>query len=108
MTKSELINKVTEKMPRNCKKDSTVILDTIFDSMTKSLAEGERVEIRGFGSFNLRKRRARQGRNPKTGALVHVESKVVPFFKASKNLKKLVDESTVATESRQPIAATKE
>ncbi|MDP8254118.1 MAG: integration host factor subunit beta [Candidatus Alcyoniella australis] len=91
MTKSELINKVAERIPGGRKKDAEVIVNTIFDNMTEALAGGERIEIRGFGSFSLRKRRARAGRNPKTGDKVSVDSKNVPFFKAGKSLKKLVD-----------------
>jgi len=91
MTKSELINKVAERIPGGRKKDAEVIVNTIFDNMTEALAKGDRIEIRGFGSFSLRTRRSRVGRNPKTGDKVQVDKKKVPFFKAGKNLKKLVD-----------------
>jgi integration host factor subunit beta len=91
MTKSELIAKVAEKIPSGRKKDAEVIVNTVFERMTEALAKGDRIEIRGFGSFHLRERRARIGRNPKSGERVHVDRKKVPFFKAGKNLKKLVD-----------------
>ena len=91
MTKSELINQVAEKIPGARKKDAEVIINTIFDRMTNALANGERIEIRGFGSFHLRERKARVGRNPKSGEKVMVDEKKVPFFKAGKQLKKLVD-----------------
>ena len=92
MTKSELINHVAEKIPGARKKDAEVIINTIFSRMTEALASGDRIEIRGFGSFHLRKRKSRVGRNPKSGEQVNVDQKKVPFFKAGKNLKKLVDE----------------
>lgn len=91
MTKSELIAQVAEKIPGTRKKDAEVIINTIFESMTSALADGDRIEIRGFGSFHLRQRKARVGRNPKSGEKVQVEDKKVPFFKAGKQLKKLVD-----------------
>ena len=94
MTKSELINKVAEKIPGARKKDAEVIVNTIFDSMTEALASGNRIEIRGFGSFHLRERKSRVGRNPKSGDRVQVEEKKVPFFKAGKHLKKMVDGQT--------------
>ncbi|MDP8221987.1 MAG: integration host factor subunit beta [Candidatus Lernaella stagnicola] len=91
MTKSDLIAAVAEKIPGKRKKDAEVIINTIFDSMTDALRQGERIEIRGFGSFHLRERKNRVGRNPKTATKVHVPAKKVPFFKAGKELKKLVD-----------------
>ncbi len=91
MTKSELIARVAEKIPGARKKDAEVIVNTIFESMTSALSKGERIEIRGFGSFHLRQRNSRVGRNPKSGEKVEVAEKKVPFFKAGKQLKKLVD-----------------
>jgi integration host factor subunit beta len=91
MTKSDLIAAVAEKIPGRRKKDAEVIINTIFDSMTESLQDGDRIEIRGFGSFHLRERKSRVGRNPKTSTQVSVPAKKVPFFKAGKELKKLVD-----------------
>jgi integration host factor subunit beta len=94
MTKSELIDKLTEKLPERKRLDAETIVETVFGAMTEALAKGDRVEIRGFGSFQLRERRARIGRNPKSGVKVEVEEKKVPFFKAGKDLKILVDKST--------------
>ncbi|MBZ0272798.1 integration host factor subunit beta [bacterium] len=101
MTKSELIDKVAERIPGGRKRDAEVIVNSIFDSMVHALAQGERIEIRGFGSFHLRKRKARTGRDPKTGASVDVAEKRVPFFKAGKELKQRVDMS----ESESPAPA---
>lgn len=91
MTKSDLIAMVAEKISSKRKKDAEVIVTTIFDRMTEALQQGDRIEIRGFGSFQLRERRPRLGRNPKTSQKVDVPAKKVPFFKAGKELKKLVD-----------------
>jgi integration host factor subunit beta len=80
------------------RKDGEVIVETIFDSIVKSLRAGDKIEIRGFGSFRTRQRKARVGRNPKTGARVEVPAKKIPFFKPSKELKDLVNggEATAA------------
>jgi len=91
MTKSDLINSVASQIPGGKVKDAEVIVNTIFDEMTKALSTGDRIEIRGFGSFHLRERKERLGRNPKTADKVVVQAKKVPFFKAGKGLKKLVD-----------------
>jgi len=91
MTKSELINTLAEKIPGGRRRDADVIVNTIFQAMTDALAKGDRIEIRGFGSFHLRNRKSRLGRNPKSGEKVMVEQKRVPFFKAGKELRKLVD-----------------
>ncbi|MBN4079934.1 integration host factor subunit beta [bacterium AH-315-C08] len=74
------------------KKQTEVVVNTVFSSITDSLAEGKKVELRGFGSFRIRQRNARVGRNPKSGQKVNVPSKKVPFFKAGKELRELVDE----------------
>lgn len=91
MTKAELIEKVTEKMNSLTIKQTEVVVNMIFNSITDALARGEKVEIRGFGSFRVRNRRQKDGRNPKTGTLVKVPAKKVPFFKTGKELKGLVD-----------------
>jgi integration host factor subunit beta len=75
------------------RKDSEVIVETIFDSVVRSLRAGDKIEIRGFGSFRTRQRKPRVGRNPKTGERVEVPAKKIPFFKPSKELKDLVNES---------------
>jgi integration host factor subunit beta len=73
-----------------------VIVDTIFDSVVRSLRVGDKIEIRGFGSFRTRQRKPRVGRNPKTGERVEVPAKKIPFFKPSKELKDLVNNSKTA------------
>ena len=91
MTKSGLIEAVAEKTPHISKKDTEIVVNTIFDSMASALRDGERIEIRGFGSFQVKVREAREGRNPKTGELVAVHAKRVPFFKVGKELRLRVD-----------------
>ncbi|MGA7851223.1 MAG: HU family DNA-binding protein, partial [Terriglobales bacterium] len=78
------------------RKDSEVIVDTIFDSVVRSLRVGDKIEIRGFGSFRTRQRKPRVGRNPKTGDRVEVPAKKIPFFKPSKELKDLVNNSATS------------
>ena len=81
MTKSGLIEKVAELTPHVSKKDTEIVVNTIFDAMTEALKQGERIEIRGFGSFQVKVREAREGRNPKTGEEVQIPAKRTPFFK---------------------------
>ncbi len=90
MTKSELIAALA-KETHFTQQDAELAVNTIFDSMAERLAEGGRVEIRGFGSFETRLRAERLGRNPKTGEKVQVEEKRVPAFKAGKGLKEMVN-----------------
>ncbi len=91
MTKSGLIEVVAERTPHISKKDTEIVVNTIFDSMAQTLMSGERIEIRGFGSFQVKVREARDGRNPKTGEPVHISAKRTPFFKVGKELKEMVD-----------------
>ncbi len=91
MTKRDLVEKLAERLKNLSQKDAELVVNTIFDSMTDALASGDRIEIRGFGSFQIRERRAREGRNPRTGDKVNVSSKKVPFFKVGKELKERVD-----------------
>jgi integration host factor subunit beta len=90
LTKADLIEEVLRltELPR---KESETIVETIFDSIIAALQKGEKIEIRGFGSFRTRSRRGRVGRNPKTGAKVEVPAKKIPFFKPSKELKDFVN-----------------
>jgi integration host factor subunit beta len=90
LTKADLIEEVLRitELPR---KESETIVETIFDSIIGSLQKGQKIEIRGFGSFRTRERRGRIGRNPKTGAKVEVPAKKIPFFKPSKELKDFVN-----------------
>ena len=90
MTKSGLIEDVARQTPHISKKDTEVVVNTIFDSMIEALKEGDRIEIRGFGSFQVKVREAREGRNPKTGEPVHISAKRTPFFKVGKELKEMV------------------
>jgi integration host factor subunit beta len=91
MTKAELIERVSEQIQTLTKRQTEIIVNAVFNSIKDTLANGEKIEIRGFGSFRLRQRRSREGRNPKTGSPVSVPAKRVPFFKAGKELKELVD-----------------
>jgi integration host factor beta subunit len=99
MTKSGLIESVAEKTPHISKKDTEVVVNTIFDAMTDALRRGERIEIRGFGSFQVKVREARDGRNPKTGEMVNIPAKRTPFFKVGKELKEMVDAAEPGTSS---------
>ena len=91
MTKSELISKLAMRYSQLVTKDAELAVKTILDAMGESLSQGERIEIRGFGSFSLNYRPPRVGRNPKTGGKVSVPEKYVPHFKASKELRERVD-----------------
>jgi integration host factor subunit beta len=91
MTKSDLVDRLATKSGNFSRKDIEVIVDTVFGSMADSLARGEKVEIRGFGSFKVKQREGRNGRNPKSGESIFIEPKKVPFFKAGKELKERVD-----------------
>jgi integration host factor subunit beta len=96
MTKSELIEHVSEKIEGLTKKQTEVIVNEIFDSIKSSLASSDdpRVEIRGFGSFKVKERRSREGRNPKTGSQVSISAKKVPVFKAGKELRERVNRAS--------------
>ena len=91
MTKSELIAKLAERNPRLVARDADEAVNTMLDAMTDALAGGQRIEIRGFGSFALNYRPPRVGRNPKSGDRVQVPAKYVPHFKAGKELRERVD-----------------
>lgn len=91
MTKSELIAKLAARFPQLVAKDAELAVKMILDAMGKSLAHGQRIEIRGFGSFGLNYRPSRVGRNPKSGDRVQVPEKHVPHFKAGKELRDRVD-----------------
>jgi integration host factor subunit beta len=90
MTKADLVDKVTS-LGDLTRRDGEVIVDTLFESVIGALKAGDKIEIRGFGSFRTRQRNARTGRNPKTGAKVDVPAKRVPFFKPSKELRDSVN-----------------
>src|SRR5512144_253332 len=106
MTKADLIEEVS-RLVELTRKDSEVIVETIFDSIVHSLRSGDKIEIRGFGSFRTRQRKPRVGRNPKTGARVEVPAKKIPYFKPSKELKDVINHGKageVATPSTAPGA----
>ncbi len=86
MVRAELINQVAQQLGLT-KSKASVAVNTVFNSIAEALVKGNKVELRGFGSFTIRKRNPRQGRNPKTGTIVRVPAKNVPFFKAGKDLK---------------------
>ena len=94
---------VARRIRRYYRRDAEVIVNAVFEAMTEALCSGERIEIRGFGSFVVKQRRAREGRNPKTGDIVAVAAKRVPFFKVGKELKQRVDKDE--TSSTPPTAA---
>ena len=102
MTKADLVDKVTS-LGDLTRRDGEIIVDTLFDSVIGARKSGDKIEIRGFGSFRTRQRQPRIGRNPKTGARVEVPAKKIPYFKPSKELKDVVNSSaTPAPTSPEP------
>jgi integration host factor subunit beta len=91
MTKSELIEKVMEMKKNLNRRESELIVNLIFDSIAKALQKGDKVEVRGFGSFTIRERESRDARNPKSGEIVKISAKRTPFFKTGKELKERVN-----------------
>ncbi len=91
MTKSDLVQKLSEQVTTLTTKECEIIVDTVFHHMKDALQKGEKIEIRGFGSFTVRVRRAKEGRNPKTGAKVSIPEKRIPFFKVGKELREMVN-----------------
>ena len=87
MIRSELIQKIADENPHLYQRDIERIVNTIFDQITNAMAQGNRVELRGFGAFSVKKRDPRLGRNPRTGEAVEVDEKHVPFFKTGKLLR---------------------
>ncbi|MGH9423363.1 MAG: integration host factor subunit beta [Thermoanaerobaculia bacterium] len=93
MTKAELVDEVA-RVVQLTKKQAETIVNIVFDSIVDSLRSGQKIELRGFGSFRLRSRKSRTGRNPKTGEKVDVPSKKIPYFKPGKELKELINKVT--------------
>lgn len=87
MIRSELIQKISEENPHLFQRDVERIVNTVFEEIIHAMARGDRVELRGFGAFSVKKRDSRQGRNPRTGESVSVDEKHVPFFKTGKLLR---------------------
>lgn len=104
MTKRDLIEEVAEKYPRFSRREAEVVVNAVFDSMTKALVQGERIEIRGFGSFIIKDRPAREGRNPRTGTVVPVAAKRVLLFKVGKELRLRVDNQTTSAQAHTPLS----
>jgi integration host factor subunit beta len=101
VTKADLIEEVS-RVTEMTRKDSEIIVESIFESVVRALRAGDKIEIRGFGSFRTRQRQPRVGRNPKTGTRVEVPSKRIPYFKPSKELKDLVNGSTAEPQPEPP------
>ncbi len=93
MTKSELIARLAEQNPTLYHRDIEKLVNTVFDTITTALVEGNRVELRGFGAFSIRERKARLGRNPRTGEAVYVDAKRMPLFKMGKGMKERLNRS---------------
>lgn len=91
MTKSQLVQQLINQASHISQKDMSLIVDTVFESMIKALGDGDRIELRGFGTFEVRVREPRQGRNPKSGSKVSLGVRKVPFFKAGKELKEMIN-----------------
>lgn len=104
MTKSELIARLAARYPQLVAKDAEYAVKMILDAMTHSLVSGERIEIRGFGSFEIRHYKAYEGRNPRTGDAVGVQPKRLPFFKVGKELKERVNEAAQKQKTAQEPA----
>ena len=104
MTKAALVEEVA-RVADLTKKHSEVIVDTVFRSIIEALHRGEKIELRGFGSFRLRRREPRKGRNPKTGDKVDVPSKRVPYFKPGKELKELINRDAEPAQPSAPPAS---
>jgi integration host factor subunit beta len=105
MTKSELIAQLAAENPHLRQPDIELIVATIFDEITAALARGDRVELRGFGAFSAKRRDARTGRNPRTGAAVPVAGKAVPYFKPGKELRERINAATTAGQRAATPAA---
>lgn len=101
MTKADLIEDISRAAEMS-RKDAELIVDTVFESIVRSLRTGQKIEIRGFGSFRTRERKSRLGRNPKTGARVEVPAKRIPYFKPSKELKDVVNGAAGSAETPAP------
>lgn len=91
MTKSDLVKMLANANGSLTRKESEMVVDLVFDSIMNALRGGDKVEIRGFGSFTIRERNGRQARNPKSGEVVHIPAKKTPFFKTGKELREKVN-----------------
>ena len=107
MTKAELVDEVA-RVVQLTKKQAETIVNIVFDSIVDSLRAGQKIELRGFGSFRLRSRKSRTGRNPKTGEKVEVPSKKIPYFKPGKELKELINKALAESDGGSEPAAASE
>ena len=105
MTKAELVDEVA-RVVQLTKKQAETIVNIVFDSIVDSLRSGQKIELRGFGSFRLRSRKSRTGRNPKTGEKVEVPSKKIPYFKPGKELKELINKVMEAAGATDAVVPT--
>jgi integration host factor subunit beta len=108
MNKSDLVEIISLQLKNLSKKEVDLIVDTVFNRMIEALSGGERIEIRGFGSFEVRTRDSRQGRNPKSGQKVFVATRKVPFFKVGKELKERINGTEPGSGSKDKQAASGE
>ena len=106
MTKAELVEQVADAAELT-KKDAERLIELVFESIIDTLNHGEKIELRGFGSFRVRSRRARRGRNPKTGAQVAIPAKRVPYFKPGKELKEIINDTRPPLRPIEPTLETK-
>src|SRR5215471_13539219 len=104
MTKADLVEEVI-RVAALSKKDAETVVNTVFDQVVEALRRDDKIELRGFGSFRVRRRRSRQGRNPKTGDKVDVPSKRIPYFKPGKELKELINAAVEAAGAAFPAGS---
>jgi integration host factor subunit beta len=97
MIKSDLVQRISSKNPHLYQRDIEKVVTTILDEIVEALRRGDRVELRGFGAFSAKSRGARTGRNPRTGAVVPVAEKAVPFFKTGKEMRERLNRETVVS-----------
>jgi|SRR6516164_3958978 len=98
MIKSKLVQRIASQNPHLYSRDVEKVVNAIFDEMVEALRRGDRIELRGFGAFSARLRKAHQGRNPRTGVAVAVEKKAVPFFKSGKEMRARLNRETVPSD----------
>ena len=103
MIKSELVKRITAQNPHLFERDIEKVVNAIFDQIVEALRRGDRVELRGFGAFSVKLREARQGRNPKTGAVVAVGRKAMPYFKTGKEMRARLNPETEPSAGLAPL-----
>jgi integration host factor subunit beta len=103
MLKTELIKRIASQSPHLYERDIEKIVNAILDEMTEAMRRGDRVELRGFGAFSVKHREPRQGRNPKTGAVVPVPKKAIPAFKTGKDMRKRLNRETEPSDNPETL-----